>query len=474
MIRAKPVLTIIKKEYLSAIRERTLLLVACITGLLIAFSAVTGWLHLKKNDMQKQRAATLFREEWEEQDTNPHSAAHFGTYLFKPGSLLSMYDNGLNTYLGNSYRVEAHIQHEVNQSEAEASDSQLRFGELSLALVFQLLVPLLILLITFNSITREREGNVLRVILMQGIKPAEIIWGKILGIYSIVLSVIIPALLLMVIPILYQTPDTDILVRFSLFSITYLLFFFIVVCIGITVSALNKTSNGALVTALGCWLIWAVLMPRAVARIIDTRDVLPSRYELSRNITRGNQQGMGNDGSSLERHKKYIAETLKKYGVDSISQLPVNLDGLSMQYGEDYNTKVYERYAGNVESIIKKQQLHVEQFSLLNPFMAVQQFSMGIAGTDYFHHLNFHHQAKDYRDDFVRTLNMDLANSGSKYLSYSYKVGPEFFKKMKDFNYVAPTFAKAIQWHSYAIASLFLWTTLLITMIPFVAKRLKQ
>ncbi|WPQ62636.1 DUF3526 domain-containing protein [Chitinophaga sancti] len=473
MITRNSVLTIIKKEYLSAIRDKIVLVLACIAWLLIGFGAFTGWLHLKKSEIQKQRAASLFQQEWEEQHANPHSAAHFGTYLFKPGSLLSMYDNGLNNYLGNSYRVEAHIQHEVNQSEAEASDSQLRFGELSVALVFQLLIPLLILLITFNTITHEREGNTLRVLLIQGIRPSQIVWGKILGIYTIILTVIFPALLLMASPFLFKMPGKDILLRFLLFSLSYLLFFFIVVCIGVIISTWNKTSNGALVTALGCWLFWAVLMPRGVARLIDASDPLPSRYELSRNITRGNQLGMGNDGSSLERYKKYMEQTLKKYGVDSASQLPINFDGLSMQYGEDYNAKVYERYAGNVESIIKKQQFHMEQVGLLNPFMAIQQFSMGVTGTDYFHHLYFHHHAKKYRDNFIRTLNMELANSGSKYLSYNYKVGPDFFKKMKTFSYTPPAFENAICWHIWAMISLLLWLVILIIIIPLVAKRLK-
>lgn len=473
MRKGNLVWTIIKKEYISAIRDKIVLVLASITWLLIGFGAFTGWLHLNKSETQKQRAASLFREEWEEQHANPHSAAHFGTYLFKPGSLLSMYDNGLNKYLGNSYRVEAHIQHEVNQSEAEASDSQLRFGELSVAMVFQILIPLLILLISFNAITREREGNTLRVLLIQGIKSSQIVWGKILGIYAIILTVIVPVLFLMASPFLLKMPGKDILFRFSLFALTYLLFFFIVVCTGVIISAWNKTSNGALVAALACWLIWAVLMPRAVARLIDAADPLPSRYELSRNITRGYQLGLGNDGSSLERYKKYIEQTLKKYKVDSVSQLPVNFDGLSMQYGEDYNTRVYERYAGNVESIIRKQQSHMEQASLLNPFIAIQQFSMGLAGTDYYHHLNFYHKAKAYRDDFIRILNMDMANSGSKYLTYTYQVGPDFFKKMKDFSYTSPAVANAIGWHAWALSALLLWLAFLIIIIPFAAKRLK-
>ena len=41
---------------------------------------------------------------------NPHSAAHFGRYLFKPVGPLAFVDEGINPYAGSSVYLEAHVQ----------------------------------------------------------------------------------------------------------------------------------------------------------------------------------------------------------------------------------------------------------------------------------------------------------------------------------------------------------------------------
>src|SRR5687768_17314220 len=124
-----PVLTVAVKEYIVPYRDKVVVLLAVITWLLLAVGTYTGLQRQQQTAQQRERAADMFRHEWEEQEANPHSAAHFGTYLFKPATFLGVYDYGLNRYLGVSYRVEAHVQHEVNQAEAQTMDSQLRFGE---------------------------------------------------------------------------------------------------------------------------------------------------------------------------------------------------------------------------------------------------------------------------------------------------------------------------------------------------------
>lgn len=468
------VLTIAKKEFREALRSKLLWLFAAITWLLIAFGAFTGWQRHRAQQAQRAKATELFRHEWEAQEANPHSAAHFGTYLFKPSSILSIYDNGLNNFVGNTYRVEAHVQHEVNHSTAENSDTSLRFGGLSVALVFQLLIPLMILLISFNVISKEREGNTLKVLLLQGARPSLLVWGKFIGIYSIILSVVLPALVMLAIPVLFMQDRVDVMVPYLLFSAVYLLYFLLFCGIGLMLSSLSRSSQGALAAALGLWVLLAILLPRATTRWIDRSLPLPSRYDFNRDIAKGYQQGMGKDGAVGERWNNYLQQTLKKYNVDSVTRLPVNFDGLAMQFGEDYNAKVYEHFAGNVETTIHQQQDRIEQMSLLNPFVAVQQASMGIAGTDYHHHLSFHKQATAYRNDFVRELNMSLANSGSGYLTYDFTVGPDFFKKMKDFRYVPPKLMEAVRIHRWSFLSLLAWTAAVIFLfIPLSIRRLK-
>lgn len=464
-------LIIAKKEILHARRDKLFLTLAAITWLLLIVAGLGGYERYRHAQQQQAAADNLFRHEWEQQEANPHSAAHFGTWLFKPFTFLTLYDNGLNNFTGLSYRVEAHKQHEVNYSTVQDTDSQLRFGELTMALVFQLLVPLLIILLAYGSISRERENNTLRLLRVQGGNTAALLWGKIAGNYAIVLLLLSPALLfIMAGAWIFQEPA--LLTRSLAFSGVYLLYFFLITALTLLVSAWSSSSAASLLTSLGAWVLCSILLPRMAANWADQAAPLPSRHAFNRKIQEGYSKGLGNDGALMERWNRYQQQVLKQYKVDSVTQLPVNFDGLAMQYGEDYNSKVYQQVAAQTDSLIRRQQALLATASWANPFMAVQQVSMGLTGTDYFHHLSFHYQAREYRDQFIRVLNLELANNGGPYLSYNYKVGPDYFKKTMPFHWQLPAAGSAIRWHARAWASLAAWLLLTLLLIPFTAKKL--
>ena len=73
--------------------------------------------------------------------------AHFGTFAFRINPSLAMFDYGIESFTGNTVFLEAHRQNSVNFSEATFSTGTLRFGELSLALLLQLVLPLILFFI---------------------------------------------------------------------------------------------------------------------------------------------------------------------------------------------------------------------------------------------------------------------------------------------------------------------------------------
>lgn len=462
---------IAKKEIQQARRDKLFLALAAVTWLLLIVAAVGGYMRYRHAQQQQHTADNHFRQAWEHQETNPHSAAHFGTWLFKPLTYLSLYDNGLNNYTGISYRVEAHKQHEVNHSTIQDTDSQLRFGELSIALVCQLLVPLLIIILAYGSITREREQNTLRLLRIQGGSNAAMLGGKIAGNYAMILVILSPALLFMVAGAwTFQQPG--LLQRSLSFAIAYLGYFLLITIGTVLISAWSKTSAGSLFINLGAWVLCAVLLPRIATNWADQAAPLPSRHAFNRQLQEGYSKGLGNDGSVTDRRKRFEQQVLQQYKVDSINQLPVNFDGLSMQYGEDYSAQVYQQLAGTTDSLIRRQQSLLESVAWFNPFIALQQLSMGLTATDYFHHLSFHQQAREYRDGFIRVLNLDLAKNGGAYGNYDYKVGPAFFRNTQPFNYQLPSTGSAIAWHYRAWLALAAWIALALLLIPFTAKKL--
>ena len=97
---------------------------------------------------------------------------------------------------------------------------------------------------------------------------------------------------------------------------------------------------------------------------------------------------------------------------------------------------------------------------------------MGLTGTDYFHHLSFHQQAREYRDEFIRALNLELAKNGGPHLTYDYKVGPDWFKQTKPFHWQMPSTSHAFGWHTRAWTSIGIWLLAAFMLIPVTAKKM--
>ena len=135
-----------------------LLILSFVVLLLLVNYAAT--FQQKEQIKQQQSAREHIRQQWEAIDEmNPHSAAHFGTYAFRPLGLLSSLDEGVYAVTGNVLRIEGHVQNEMAYSEASQSLIVSKFGKLKASLLLQYVVPLLLIFIGFNSISKEKESG---------------------------------------------------------------------------------------------------------------------------------------------------------------------------------------------------------------------------------------------------------------------------------------------------------------------------
>ena len=73
---------------------------------------IAVWISSKQYENVNEQyvaANTAERDIWDNQgEKNPHSAAHYGTYAFKPKYPLSLIDQGVDKYAGTSIFLEAH------------------------------------------------------------------------------------------------------------------------------------------------------------------------------------------------------------------------------------------------------------------------------------------------------------------------------------------------------------------------------
>ena len=134
-----------------------------------------------QNDAHKH-----IRAQWDAMDpTNPHSAAHFGTYAFKPNSILNSLDEGVNAVTGLVLRLEGHKQNEVAFSEVSQSLTVSQFGKFKVSLLFQFIIPLFLIFLGFNIYTSEISNGRLKLLLVQGNSLRKIVFAKIFSLLSL-------------------------------------------------------------------------------------------------------------------------------------------------------------------------------------------------------------------------------------------------------------------------------------------------
>ncbi|MGK9118333.1 DUF3526 domain-containing protein [Olivibacter jilunii] len=423
---------LLRKELRVALRARLFYTLTFVYSILLCFAFANSNERLANYQVSKAAAEKLMKQEWEALDQNPHAAAHVGTYLFRPVHALQLMDPGLSDYLGTSYRVEAHRQHEPNYAEANESGGRIRFGDLSPAYLLQVILPLFLLLLAHNCLSREREQGTLPLLLIQAPQPFVLLLAKasayaLFGLLWLSLTAVGAFA-----TILYADMSIPWSALLGLFS-AYATFAVLISFSWVFISACSRNSLYALVICLTCWTIWAVIIPRAVSIYAETHIVLPSRYVFNKKIEDGFFKGIDGDGNAAARRKQLLRDLLKQYQVDTVTQLPVNFEGLSMQAAEDYNSRVYRHYADSLEIQLLEQEAVTARYSLLNPFTAVRALSMDLAAADLRHYLQFLHQAQKYRDGFMRRLNMDMAKHADNRNPYAYKPSPDFYKQLPPF-----------------------------------------
>lgn len=465
--------TIIKNEWQYYSRTPWLFGLSVGVILVLILSIVLGNFQTQKQTKRYEMAHNELREQWESIDAmNPHGAAHYGTYIFKPANLLTSLDEGVNSVTGNVLRVEGHVQNEIVHSEASQMQSISKFGKLKSSLLLQYIVPILLIFMAFSSISTEKRSGRLKLLIMQGAKPFSLILGKTISIWLYGVGLL--ALTILAYTMLnLQDLNGEVVSRTALFFLSYSLYYFIVTGLTVFFSARWQNPTVALTSMLGIWMIWTIFLPNMLMSSVEKWHELPSRNEFKAAMTDDRSKGIDGHNPFDEHIKELEAEVLKEYGVDSVSQLPINFDGLLMQADENYGNKVWDKHFGQLRSVFEKQKQSYQLGGIVNPFISLQNASMGFTGNDNLHHQEFLVQVENYRRDFVKILNDKHAYGGSKTGDWGWKVGSDFFQSVPDFEYQPTALSSVFSHYIIDILLLIAWALVVFGLMIFGTKKLQ-
>ncbi|MBK9166556.1 MAG: DUF3526 domain-containing protein [Bryobacterales bacterium] len=443
-----------------ALRNRSLP-AACL--LVTALLALSGYVSGRNQDLtnrQRSEYSEKVRSHWLQQpDRHPHRVAHYGYLAFRPKSPLAYFDSGLDSFGGVAVFLEAHRQNTTNFSEAGQSAALIRFGELTPALVLQLIVPLLLFVLGFPVVSGEREGGTLALSLAQGVSSRTLLAGKALGLLAMVPALLLPGMAILL--AVRGVPDSGLLPRILALALAYGLYLAVVVWIAAAVSAASRSSRAALTTLLVLWVVACVAMPRALLTLGAARAPLPSKAQFDAMVDRDLAQEGDSHNPNDPHFAQLRARTLQKYGVRDVRDLPFNYSAFVMEESEKITSGIFRRHYSGILDTFQRQSRPLEWGALVNPYLAIRALSMALAGSDLDHFLDFQRQAETFRYDMIQNLNelhrtrIRLENDRAQ------KVSRDTWGGFPEFVYTPPSVAEVWRRRWTACAVLAAWLALL-------------
>lgn len=121
--------------------------------------------------------------------------------------------------------------------------------------------------------------------------------------------------------------------------------------------------------------------------------------------------------------------------------------------------------------MIQKQNSISKYASVINPFLAVRNLSMGLSQSDYQHQLKFINDAELYRRYLINNLNTKMAYGGSKTGDWDWTVDAEYWESVNDFDYKRPSIGWSMKNYAFEAFVLVLWLLVAGSLFVFTARK---
>lgn len=478
--RVSSILAIALNEWRLWLRSHFILISGSGFTLLLLASCIISALHMssvaqEREDLQSLAELTFYAQP----DRHPHRMVHYGHYSFRIPPPLAFIDPGIDRVTGQAIFLEGHSQNTATLADAKANANLGRFSSLTPAFVYQIFLPLLIIVIGYSSIVRERETRTLDTMLAQGVTGISIFIGKSLALYSIGIVLLTP--LLIVVAIAAKNGEAGI-ASFGLFLV-YAVYLFFYTSLVILISSVTRKRNFTLGILVAIWLMSTFLIPRLAVASVGA--VTTSVGKIDSDLTMQRELRNIGDGHNAAdpAYSGLLNNLLIEHNVEKVEDLPVNFRGVVALYAEAKLTENLNRYSERRMSLELNQSQGMAKFGWLSPFLAISVASRAISGTDLNNHHKFLRETEQLRFDFVQGLNQihaeklnysdDMNRSRDQNAEQRTRVSSDSWKTLEEFRFEPESANKRWQRAIDSVTPLLVWLTVFVLFGLFISKKLE-
>lgn len=473
------ILIVAKDEWRYWLRSKLAISVLTIGLILTLSSVIVTSVNMAELNHARQALQHNAEDTFVDQpDRHPHRMVHYGHYAFRSPSPLSSLDPGVDAYTGNSIFLEGHRQNSAMFADQRQGTALTQLGSLSPSFIVQILAPLLLILIGYSSISRERESHTLDYLLAQGTSGLTLISGKGLALMSVVGLILMP----LVVSGLVTLQQGESAATVFSFVLGYALYLNVWVLLILIFSSVLSKNSESFMTLAFIWILFCIVMPRVASTTAATTVATAGKIETDFAVIEEIRKLGDGHNAADPAFEKLKSSLLAKYNVESIEQLPVNFRGIVAGKSEAELTTVLNRFAEQRMQAELLQTSISRDFGWLSPMMAIRTLSMVVAGTSIETHHRFLREAESLRFSFVQGLNKlqaqqlsyqdDINRNQDASAAQKARISSENWQLLQDFNFTVDAPAVRLQRSMPAFLQLLLWISVLVLLIKLIGKRL--
>ena len=421
--------TIVKREILDQLSSLKFLSVMAVCSVLIVLSIYTGAANYVSDLKEYETTRALAQSELTKYATYADIGIH-GVKVPKKPSALSIISSGVQGVSSKFVTVHTATRPELGPSKFSENPIFAIFGNLDLTFVVKVVLSLLVIILTYDSISGEKELGTLKLMLSNPIPRVKVILAKMLGLLVCLSMAILPAVVvgLLIVSIVFKVHFTEEQwVRLGLIFGVYGLYLLLIFALGMFISARTSRSSLSLLFLLLCWIIFVTIIPRAAVILAGHLRPVPPYSEILSKMEANQRQ---RTQEYMVRMFKLGTELMKsgrhgKEGMEAFQQRMEELQEEMQAKIEQDNAKILEEYERKRDNLT---QLAVN-LSRVSPASAMTYAVMRLAGTGLQSQKRFLSDIAIYRKE----LQQYISECGGFMKSYS-----EMMRKMMEGETLGP------------------------------------
>lgn len=211
--------------------------------------------------------------------------------------------------------------------EFDSDPLPIMFPLIDLTFIVTILLSLIALLFSYDSVCGEKEDGTLKLIFSNGLSRSKVVLGKIIGGAS---TLFIPFLISLILGLLiiHLNPRVSWAGAnwgaFCLIILGSVLYFTLFYCLGIFISSRHQSSSSSIMTSLFVWVLLILLIPNLSPYVASFISKTPSKIKIDREIERITNIERDELGRKLSREKRlemyrkypFLAERLSKEEIE--------------------------------------------------------------------------------------------------------------------------------------------------------------